>query len=105
MRSILVDELSPAEAARARAFLDARAGRSGLKDVWWLPLPRELWAEAQERSGEGSFRLAVEAGRDWVRFETLVRSEGLRNVGGGWADRRQMDYLLGWVEEMLKETP
>ncbi len=108
MRSIVIDELLPHEAAAARDYLAKNALASGIEGLYWIPLERDLWNEKQiaanadehEKSEAQSFRFAVELGPDWVRFEMLVRSEGLRNLGGGQADARQGLFLLNWADEM-----
>jgi hypothetical protein len=108
MRSILIDELSDAEVILVRDYLNRKASPSGVEDLYWIPLARDLWNSAQitahtdeqEKVEAQSFRFAVELGPEWVRFEMLVRSEGLRNLGGGQADERQALFLLAWIDEM-----
>lgn len=102
MRSLVLDELNRREAAAARDYLAERAVFSGVEGLYWLDLPRALWAEPQRRAGEGaaSFRLAVELGPDWVRFELLVRAETLANVGGGQATEEQALFVLRWASDM-----
>ncbi len=108
MRSILIDELLAEEVTMVRNYLNRHAAPSGIEGLYWIPLERELWNEAQisahrdehEKEEARSFRFAVELGPDWVRFEMLVRSEGLRNLGGGQADRRQALFLLDWADKM-----
>lgn len=110
MRSILIDELSETEVVAVRDYLNRRAQLSGLDDLYWIPLERDLWNETQmaahrdehQQAEAQSFRFAVELGSDWVRFEMLVRSEGLRNLGGGQADQRQALFLLDWADEMAQ---
>jgi hypothetical protein len=111
MRSILIDELSDEEVLAVRAYLNQKATPSGVEDLYWIPLERDLWnstqiaahTDEQEKVEARSFRFAVELGPEWVRFEMLVRSEGLRNLGGGQADERQGLFLLGWIDEMARQ--
>ncbi len=111
MRSILIDELLDEEVIQVRDYLNRHAVPSGLADLYWIPLERDLWNETQlsahhdeqEKVEARSFRFAVELGSDWVRFEMLVRSEGLRNLGGGQADQRQALFLLAWADEMTNQ--
>ena len=107
MRSLLLDELTPREAAAARDYLAARAESSGLEGLYWLKLPPELLAERQIRArgrpGAESYRLAVEAGPDWVKFELLVRAETVANPGGGQATAEQVFYVLDWADRMARE--
>jgi hypothetical protein len=107
LRSIFLDDLLGPEIAAVSGYLDENAMPSGIENLYWLHLDRNLWnetqikAQADQATLEGeSFRLAVEVGRDWVRFELLVRSEGLLNIGGGQADEQQTLFVLRWVDEM-----
>ncbi len=110
MRSIFLDELLGPEVAAIRGYLEAHATPSGIENLYWLNLDRDLWnetqlrAQADETALEGDiFRMAVEVGQDWVRFELLVRSEGLLNIGGGPADESQAMYALHWADEMAHQ--
>jgi microcystin degradation protein MlrC len=109
MRSLLLDELTPREAAAARDWLAARAEFSGVEGLYWLRLPRGLWADRQRQAhaggipGAGSFRMAVEAGPAQVRFELLVRAETLDNPGGGQATAGQTLFILEWADRMARE--
>jgi len=107
MRSLVLDELTPREAAAAQAYLKAQAEISGVEGLYWLMLPRELWESRQikaQQSGEAqAYRLAVEAGPEWVRFELLIRSETLANHGGAQATAGQALYILDWADRMARE--
>lgn len=110
MRSILLDELLPKEVAAIKEYLMAKARPSGVEDLYWLELPKTQWNENQIacvesglRDSPQSFRLAIEVGADWVRFELLVRSDCLHNIGGGQADERQALFTLNWANKMAVE--
>jgi len=107
MRSLLLDELTGREALAVRGYLAARAEFAGVEGLYWLKLPPELWAESQIRArglpGAESYRLAVELGPDWVRFELLVRAETVANPGGGQATAEQSLYILDWADRMARE--
>lgn len=110
MRSLVFDELLGSEIAAVLNYLNREALPSGVENLYWLALPRDLWNPAQIQAegenvwadGEG-YRAAIEVGRDWVRFELLVRSESLLNLCGGQADERQAVYILRWAGEMARE--
>jgi hypothetical protein len=109
MRSLMLDELTPREAAAARDYLAARAEFSGVEGLYWLQLPPALWADRQVRAHESglpgaeSYRLAVETGQSWLRFELLVRSETVANHGSGQATAEQVLYVLDWADRMARE--
>ena len=110
MRSYLFDELLESEIDAVRDYLNQHAVPSGIKDLYWIPLEADLWNEGQMQAlSQGSpslahgYRLAVELGDDWVKFELLVRTEGVLNVGGGPADERQALFLFRWANEMATQ--
>jgi hypothetical protein len=109
MRSLILDELTPREAAAARGYLAARAEFSGVEGLYWLKLPPELLADSQIQAqarglpGAESYRLAVETGEDWVRFELLVRAETVANPGAGQATAAQALHVLDWADRMARE--
>ena len=110
MRSILLDELLAPEIEAVTEYLTARAEPSGVEGLFWISLPPEMWnetqraalAEAGQEGGDG-FRLAVEVGPEWVRFELLVRTGGLLNIGGGPADDHQTLFAVRWADEMARK--
>ncbi|MDR2945222.1 MAG: hypothetical protein LBV79_00530 [Candidatus Adiutrix sp.] len=108
MRSIIFDELLASEIEAVRDYLEEKAIPSGVEDLYWIALERELWNETQSMAlsehqeglmGDG-YRLAVELGDQWVRFELLVRAEGVLNIGGGPTDEQQSLFVLRWANEM-----
>ena len=109
MRSLMLDDLTFLETAAARGYLANRAVFSGVEGLYWLKLPRSLWAEPQLRAnasgcpGTNTFRLAVETGPSWVKFELLVRSETLANPGSGQATPEQALFVLEWADRMAQE--
>jgi hypothetical protein len=109
MRSLMLDELTPQEAAAARSYLAARAEFSGVEGLYWLKLPPALWTDNQIRAHESglpgaeSYRLAVETGLNWLRFELLVRAETVANPGSGQATAEQALYVLDWADRMARE--
>lgn len=110
MRSLVYDELLKPEIDAVLNYLNHQALPSGVENIYWLALPRDLWNQTQikalaenGRGDDEACRAAIEVGRDWVRFELLLRSEDLLNTGGGQADERQTMHILRWAEEMAQK--
>ena len=109
MRSLMLDELAPWEISAVKDYLAEQAEFSGVADLYWLNLPRELWADRQRRANNGclpgaeSYRLAVETGGSWVRFELLVRSETLANHGSDLVTAEQALFVLEWADRMARQ--
>lgn len=110
VRSLVFDELLEPEINAVLDYLDQEALASGVENLYWLFIPRNLWNPAQAQAqaneawteGEG-YRTAIEVGPHWVRFELLVRSESLLNIGGGQADETQAMFILRWADEMARK--
>ena len=109
MRSLMLDELASWEMAAVKDYLAVQAEFSGVTGLYWLSLPSELWADSQRQAHTGrlpgaeSYRLAVETGASWVRFELLVRSETLANHGSGPVTAEQALFVFKWAESMAKQ--
>lgn len=105
MRALIFDELRKTEAEAVGRYLDEKAERGSIEGLYWLRLPAELLTERQRlalaEAGEGpELKAAVELGDTWVRFELLLRSETLHNIGAGPATEAQALFLLRWAAEM-----
>ena len=109
MRALMLDELTTGEVTAVRAYLTAQAEFSGVDGLYWLTLPPDLWSDHQKEAhasgipGSESYRLAVETGAKWVRFELLVRAETMTNPGSAQATTEQALYILGWADRMARE--
>lgn len=89
MRSLVFDELNPAEVAAVEGYLARETQVSGVGGLYWLAL-----------SAFGPGRVAVELGPSWVRFELFRRTESLLNEDGGYLDPRETADLLAWAGRM-----
>lgn len=105
MRAILLDELSPQEMAKVRAYLHRQAKPSGLADLFWIELPREALSQDQADHPDCQpHRFAVELGPDFVKLELFIRpAQGLRCPCAAYATERQR--LLVWeaAERLISE--
>ncbi len=105
MRSILIDELRPADIEKVRGHLKAACTASRLPDVYWLELPPDLLGEVQrEHAGCGPHRVALVLEEGSVRLELLVRArESLRCACTGYASQAQRRFCLGFMDRMIEE--
>ncbi|MGL4208085.1 MAG: hypothetical protein ACRCTY_01725 [Candidatus Adiutrix sp.] len=112
LRSLIIDELIGWEIEAACAYIAQRTSPSPIENLYWLPLPVALWNDAQEQhqpehqpehdQTPPPYRLAIEIGAGWVRFELLVRGEGLLNLGGGPTDKAQTDFVFQWADGLVQ---
>ena len=105
MRQLLIDDLTPPERDNIENYLK-RTLKSGLvQGMFWLPLPDDLFAEAQVGHQEcGPFYFGVELANDKVSFELLIRSESNLHCSCiSYANGAQRDFLFGFIDRMLSE--
>ena len=75
MKQYILDEIARPDLPRIKAYLDEKAQPSGLEGIWWVELGKAQLSEAQMAHPDCQPHcIAVELGRDFVKFEFLVRS-------------------------------
>jgi hypothetical protein len=106
MRELVINELGSDEVKAVEDYLDDNLESGGLGGVFWLAIPDTLLAEAQQGHEKcGGYIFSVELGRDFVSFELLVRSRiNLHCSCTSYASEEQRQFLLGFFDEMIKET-
>lgn len=105
MRSVVLDELRPAQMDRLREYLQARCLASGLSGVYWLELPPEVLNDIQAAHKNcAPFKAALVLEQDSLRCELLLRGHNsLRCQCTGYAGRDQRDYLLSFLDQMIAD--
>jgi len=106
MRSIVIDELSSPDVDRLSGHLDQTLTPSGLSGVYWLELPENLLRPLQQehRQSCGPHRVAVVVEEGCLRLELLVRpQESLRCECAAYASSAQRDFLLDYLDRLIKE--
>ena len=105
MRQYLLDEISRGDIPRIRDYLDEHAISSGLEDIWWVDLKEDLLGPEQFSHHDCQpFRFAVEVGRNFVRFEFLIRSQQtMRCACIGYATRAQRDFILSFADYLVED--
>ncbi len=105
MRQLQIDELSREELDNIDNYLKRNAVTAPIGGMFWLNLPAELLAEAQQGHDKcGPFYFGVELGRDNVNFELLLRSQSnLHCTCISYATKEQRQFVLDFVDKMLAE--
>jgi hypothetical protein len=106
MRQIEINELSPGEVSTIAKYLKEHGAPGALEGMFWIPLPENIRAGAQQGHGEcGPFVFAVELLKDAVVFELLVRSSSnLHCTCTSYATAGQRQYVLDFFDAMVLET-
>jgi hypothetical protein len=105
MRQYLLDEIRPQEMEAVRAYLKERATPSSLAEIFWLEVPRDLLSPVQwEHHDCGPHYLAIEVGKDFLKFECLVRSQKrFRCDCIEYATDSQEDFLMAFARRLIQD--
>ncbi|MDR2457755.1 MAG: hypothetical protein LBD41_04670 [Clostridiales Family XIII bacterium] len=102
MRAIILDELRKEEIERIDNYLKNETTSSNIEGLYWLYLKNSELSENQKKleTQAGPYRISIEIGQNFVRFELLVRAEMITNEGGGEADENQLLYIYRFINKM-----
>lgn len=105
MRQFVVDELSKEEQDNLESYLKRTLKAGPMEGVFWLPLPEDLLAEAQQGHGQcGPFFFGIELGRNRLIAEFLVRSQSNLHCSCiSYSTPVQRQFLLGFLDRMLAD--
>jgi hypothetical protein len=105
MRQYLLDELGPREMEAIRTYLTERATPSALDEIFWLEIPKDLLSPVQwEHQDCGPHYLAIEVGKDFLKFEFLVRSQNrFRCDCVEYATALQEDFLMAFARRLIQD--
>jgi hypothetical protein len=104
MKSYLIDEISSSDLDRIRDEMEKSAGRSGLEKLFWIEIPENVLSENQLFHKEcGPHVLAVELGRDWIRYEFFVRAlKDMKCSCNGYATTEQIHFAMEHADRLLE---
>jgi hypothetical protein len=105
MRQLIIDELNNEEREKLIKFLKRTAEPGPIADIFWLPLPPDLWSEDQQSHvGCAPFSFAIEVNEAAVSFELLVRSQAALHCSCiRYATGAQRDFLLAYIDRLVNE--
>ncbi|MBI5585938.1 MAG: hypothetical protein HY892_19170 [Deltaproteobacteria bacterium] len=104
MRQYLIDEIPKKEMERVRDYLEERTLPTGLQEIFWIELPPDLLSPLQwEHRDCGPHYLAIETGKDFVKFEFLVRGQNkFRCECVQYTTPAQEAYLLRFAHTLIE---
>ena len=105
MRQIIIDDLTKEEQANIDNYLKRTLKPGSIEGMYWLPLPDDLFAGAQQGHDKcGPFYFGVELGDDRLICELLVRSQSNLHCSCiSYATPAQRDFLLRFLDTLLAE--
>jgi hypothetical protein len=104
LKVLSIEELTIEQTQKARSFLSESARKGPIEDIFWLEMPKEKLAQTQIDllSAYGPYKVAIELTKNMVRFELLIRSESLYNIGGGNITQEQLNFLLEFYKNIYQ---
>lgn len=105
MRQYLLDEIRQQEMVAIRFYLKERTTPSALDEIFWLEIPKDLLSPVQwEHHDCGPHYLAIEVGKDFLKFEFLVRSQKrFRCDCIEYATASQEDFLMAFARRLIQD--
>jgi hypothetical protein len=105
MRQFLVDEIPRSYKEQIESYLKEKTLPSGLDKIYWLEIPLDLLSPIQwDHRDCGPHYLAIEQGKDFLKFEYLVRSrKRLRCDCVQYATPAQEAFLLQFAHTLIKD--
>ena len=105
MRTLVLDELRPADMPRVKVYLEEHATPSEVEGLYWMELDEDLLTDEQaghERCRP--HRFAAELGPDFLKLELLIRpADGLRCQCSGYATGKQRRAILAWADRLIAD--
>lgn len=105
MRQYVLDELPKKEMERLRDYLQTHTLPSGMEKIFWLELPSDLLDPLQwEHRTCGPHYLAIELGKEFIKFEFLVRARNrFRCDCIQYANQAQENFLIQFAHTLIEE--
>jgi hypothetical protein len=105
MRQFVIDELTNEERDNLENYLKRTLKAGALNGMFWLTLPDDLLAEAQQGHEDcGPFHFGFDLSKNKLIIELLVRSESnLHCSCTCFATEAQRNFLLNFLDTMLAE--
>jgi hypothetical protein len=104
MKALFIDELRLKEIKNVEDYLINNTITSHIQGLYWLILPEEILTEEQIKiqKNQGPLKTAIEVGKTWVKFELLIRTTSIENIGSSYVNDKQLIYIYNYVNNIIK---
>jgi hypothetical protein len=105
MRSILFDELNNNEINNINNYLTKNTKNSNIDGLFWLILPNNILTVEQQKINikHGPYKIAIEIGKSWLKFELLIRTSNITNIGSSIVNNIQLDYIYNFANNLAEQ--
>jgi len=105
MKQYIIDELRLEDHAKIKAFFDEHFDKSGMGEIYWVPLDKGLFTDVQIKHVEcHPFYFAVVLKPESVAFEMLVRTKN--SIGCdcmAYATATQREWLIRFADSIFEQ--
>jgi hypothetical protein len=104
MRSIILDELRNEEIDKIKEYLKDKTTLSNIENLYWLYLQKNVLSDKQKEleNQKGPYKISIEIGSNYVKFELLIRAEMITNEGSAEVNEEQLIFIYKFIEEMVQ---
>jgi hypothetical protein len=104
MKSLLFDELRVDEIKKIEDYLYNKTIKGSIEGLYWLPISEELLTNEQKQllNKFESFKIAIEVGKTWLKFELFLRSSSKDNIGGCIINSTQFNFIYEFADTLAK---
>ena len=105
MKQYVIDELRPVDFEKIKAFLDKNFAYSGVENLYWIELEREILTEIQAAHTQCQpFYFAVDIMPERLCCELLVRTRNrMRCSCMGYATEKQRNWIISLVDSIIEK--
>jgi hypothetical protein len=104
MRSLVFEELRADELKCIENYLNSNALIGPIKGLYWLIIPDDILTDEQKdlQTKVGTFKIAIELGKTWIKFELLLRTSLINNDGYSLVNNVQLNFIYQYADKMAK---
>ncbi len=105
MKQYLADQLLPADFGKLKQYLDEKYDESPMDGLYWIPMdPAKTTRAQQDHKDCQPHVFALHLEEESLSCEFLVRTlSSMRCDCMGYADPNQALYIMGFMDDLLKE--
>jgi hypothetical protein len=105
MRVLVLDELKEDEIKSVTSYLAENTTVGPIDGLFWLYLPHEILSPTQQALSPkaGPYKISIEVGGSYARFELLVRGDMISNEGGGLTTLEQANFVYNFADQLARD--
>jgi hypothetical protein len=105
VRSYIIEEINSSDMTVLVESISQKAYKSPVEGLFWFILPEHLLSGKQKEHLDecGPYYLALEAGKNWLKLELLVRcEEKIRCDCICYASPQQREFMINFLDQLIR---